>query len=234
MSKKRKQVTNVHRYRRSTGKAKTSGETKEKTKKIPTPVLLARGQQTQRKNLNIRKEFEKAKKSYEARLVHEQAFREAIGAGSIETKVKTPFQITDYESVTTKGIRRKIDKKMQTFVGKQAVKIQTLSLKARGSGGMQRDLFVDNYIQAGIRSGYSPMSMLKVGGMLRDLDPDAITLMIYRGYLPSISYLYGDTTTSENDLIERIQAAIDISTGEELKRAKEKAKELVPYIQLRG
>ena len=183
------------------------------------------------KSGTLREQFNYYKRQLSNRLIQEQAFKEARGVGTIEGRIYTMFKNVDYEKVFKQGITRKVDSKTVRFVGNEAVQIQIQSFRERASKSFQADMFITNYIDAMIRNGFDDKNVAKVERLLQSCSIDKLTLIIDKGILPSIEFIYADKLT-EDEFVKKVENAVTNGvTSEELREVKEKQKALVRVIK---
>lgn len=182
----------------------------------------------------LRQQFNYYKRKLENRLISEQAFKEARGVGTIEARINTLFKNLNYDTVFKQGITRKVGSRTVRFVGSQAVEIQIQSLRQRASKAYQTEQFITNYIISMQNVGFSEENILKVERMLESGSIDKLTLLIDKGVLPSIQFVYSEKLTEE-ELVEEIKNAVKNGvTKEELQDVKHKQKELVRVIKAKS
>ena len=183
------------------------------------------------KSGTLREQFNYYKRQLSNRLIQEQAFKEARGVGTIEGRIYTMFKNVNYEKVFKQGITRKVDSKTVRFVGNEAVQIQIQSFRKRASKSFQADMFITNYIDAMIRNGFDDKNVAKVERLLKSCSIDKLTLIIDKGILPSIEFIYADKLT-EDEFVKKVENAVTNGvTSEELREVKEKQKALVRVIK---
>lgn len=183
------------------------------------------------KSGTLREQFNYYKRQLSNRLIQEQAFKEARGVGTIEGRIYTMFKNVDYEKVFKQGITRKVDSKTVRFVGNEAVQIQIQSFRERASKSFQADMFITNYIDAMIRNGFDDKNVAKVERLLQSCSIDKLSLIIDKGILPSIEFIYSDKLT-EDEFVKKVENAVTNGvTSEELREVKEKQKALVRVIK---
>ena len=183
------------------------------------------------KSGTLREQFNYYKKQLNNRLIQEQAFKEARGIGTIESRIHTMFKHVNYEQVFKQGITRKVGSKTVRFVGSEAVQIQIQSMRERASKSFQTENFITNYISAMIRVGFDNGNINKVERMLKSCSTDKLTLLIDKGVLPPIEFIYADNMTEE-EFVEAVEDAVTNGvTRDELREVKEKQKALVRVIK---
>lgn len=183
------------------------------------------------KSGSLREQFNYYKRQLSNRLIQEQAFKEARGIGTIESRIHTLFKNVNYEQVFKQGITRKVGSKTVRFVRNEAVQIQIQSMRERASKSFQTDNFITNYIYAMIQVGFDDENVNKVERMLQSCSIDKLSLLIDKGVLPSIQFIYADKLTEE-EFVEEVRNAVNNGvTREELREVKEKQKALVRVIK---
>lgn len=183
------------------------------------------------KSGSLREQFNYYKRQLSNRLIHEQAFKEAMGGGTIEERIFTMFKNVNYEQVFKQGITRKVGSKTIRYVGSEAVQIQISSFRQRASKSYQTDVFIDNYLGAMDEVGFDYENIEIVEKLLRGCSIDKLTILIEKGLLPSIQYLYADMM-SEEEIVERIREVVKTGVShEELQAIKSKKKALVRVIK---
>lgn len=182
----------------------------------------------------LRQQFNYYKRQLENRLISEQAFKEARGVGTIEARINTLFKNLNYDTVFRQGITRKVGSRTVRFVGSHAVEIQIQSLRQRASKGYQTEQFITNYIISMENVGFSEENILKVERLLESCSIDKLTLLIDKGILPSIQFVYSGKL-SEDELVEEVKNAVRNGvTKEELQDVRHKQKELVRVIKAKS
>lgn len=183
------------------------------------------------KSGTLREQFNYYKRQLENRLIAEQAFKEARGQGTLESRVYTLFKNTDFKKVYTYGVTRKVGSRTIRYVGTEAVKIQIESMRRRASKSYQADLFINNYIASMEGAGFSDEIIDYVEKQLNKLSVDRLTLLVDKGILPSIQFVY-TLSDDEDDFVRRFDDAIQRgATREEIANVKRKQKELVRVIK---
>lgn len=185
------------------------------------------------KSGSLREQFNYYKRQLESRLIREQAFKEARGIGTIESKVHTLFKNLDYNKVFNIGLTRKVGNKTIRFVGNEAVQIQISSMRKRASKSYQTDLFIDNYLQSLAEVGFDFDEIDEVLNLLNSISIDKLTLLIDKNILPSIQFVYSEIQSKE-EIMQKIRDAVKNGvTKEELADVKAKTKQLVKVIKAR-
>lgn len=185
------------------------------------------------KSGSLREQFNYYKRQLENRLIREQAFKEARGIGTIESKVHTLFKNLDYNKVFNIGLTRKVGNKTIRFVGNEAVQIQISSMRKRASKSYQTDLFIDNYLQSLAEVGFDFDEIDEVLNLLNSISIDKLTLLIDKNILPSIQFVYSEIQSKE-EIMQKIRDAVKNGvTKEELADVKAKTKQLVKVIKAR-
>ena len=183
------------------------------------------------KSGTLREQFNYYKRQLQNRLIQEQAFKEARGIGTIEARVYTLFKNLNYDQVYKQGITRKVGYKTIRFIGDEAVKIQIASIRKRASKSYQTDLFIDNYLTAMEGVGFDDRFIDEAERLLSSISIDKLTLIIDKGILPSIQYLYAEVISQE-EIMQEIKDAVKSGvTKEELEAVKKRRKELAKVIK---
>lgn len=183
------------------------------------------------KSGTLREQFNYYKRQLSNRLIQEQAFKEARGVGTIEGRIYTMFKNVNYEQVFRQGITRKVKNKTVRFVGNEAVQIQIQSFRERASKSFQADMFITNYLDAMIRNGFDDENVEKVERLLQSCSVDKLSLIVDKGILPSIEFIYADKLTEE-EFVEKVEKAVTNGvTREELQEVKEKQRALVRVVK---
>lgn len=179
----------------------------------------------------LREQFNYYKRQLKNRLIQEQAFKEARGAGTIDARIYTTFKNKTFEEVFNEGITRKRKYKTIRLTGYEAVATEIQSMQRRASKSYQAEQFKDNYLQAMLKSDYSPEAIDEVEEALNKISSDKLSTMIDSGVLPSIEWVYANTTT-EDESVERIINALEkgVST-KEVQDIRRRAKQLAPLIK---
>ena len=183
------------------------------------------------KSGSLREQFNYYKRQLRNRLIQEQAFKEARGIGTIEARIYTMFKNVNYEQVFKQGITRKKGSKTIRFVGEEAVQIQIQSMRQRASKSFQTESYITNYISGMISKGFDDRNVEKADRLLHSCSSDKLTLLIDKGILPSIEFIYAGKVTEEEFMEELEDAIFKGVTKQELKDVKEKQKQLVRVIK---
>ena len=183
------------------------------------------------KSGSLREQFNYYKRQLQNRLIKEQAFKEARGIGTIEARVYTMFKNLNYDQVYKQGITRKVGKKTIRFVGEEAVRLQISSIRKRASKSYQTDAFIENYLSSMENVGFDDDAILQTQQLLQSISIDKLTLIVDKGILPSIQYLYAEVVSQE-EVLQQIEDAVKKGvTKEELREVKQKTKDLVKVIK---
>lgn len=180
------------------------------------------------RNKSLRTQFNYAKNQLKRTLIREMAGSRARGLGSIEAKPSLLFTNLDFENVFEQGITRKEKGKTVRYTGEKAVKIQIQSMRRRSMKSRKKVQFVENYCEALEELGVDSTEIRK---KLEKLSEDKLSLLISKGILPSINYLYG-VCDADYDIEEDIINAIDRGvTSEEVKKYRERKKQFIPLVE---
>lgn len=180
---------------------------------------------------SLKQQFNYYKKQFLNRLVKEQALKLARTGGGFERLPKTLFERLDYQSIVDTGITRKVGNKTVRYTGDEAIKVQIESLKRRSSARMQNEIFIYNYCKA-LDYIDMPFNMVDdIRDKLNSLASDRLAILIDKGVLPQIAFLYSKVKDYE-DLYDEIMNAIDkgLARGE-LKQLRSKRKEYEKLIK---
>lgn len=187
------------------------------------------------KSGSLREQFNYYKRQLDRRLIEEQAFKEARGAGTIEGKIQTLFneENLNYYKVFNEGITRKKGAKTVRYVGEEAVKIQIGSLKKRASKSYQAERFIENVENAMSIKGFTLSQIDRADRLLRSASVDKLTLLIQKGLVKTPPYIYALDTYE--DYLDELENALKYGvTSEELKEFRTKKKALVEVIKRRN
>lgn len=187
------------------------------------------------KSGSLREQFNYYKRQLDRRLIEEQAFKEARGAGTIEGRIQTLFneENLNYYKVFNEGITRKKGAKTVRYVGEEAVKIQIGSLKKRASKSYQAERFIENVENAMSIKGFTLSQINRADRLLRSASVDKLTLLIQKGLVKTPPYIYALDTYE--DYLDELENALKYGvTSEELKEFRTKKKALVEVIKRRN
>lgn len=178
---------------------------------------------------SLRTQFNYVKNQLKRTLISEMAGSRARGLGSIEAKPSLMFKNLDFENVFKHGFTRKEKGKTVRYTGEKAVKIQIQSMRARSLKSKKKQQFIDNYCEALDELG---VETSKIRKKLEKVSEDKLALLISKGILPSINYLYGVGTNVQYDIEQDIINAIDYGvTSEEIKKYRERKKQLIQVVK---
>lgn len=187
------------------------------------------------KSGSLREQFNYYKRQLDRRLIEEQAFKEARGAGTIEGRIQTLFneENLNYYKVFNEGITRKKGAKTVRYVGEEAVKIQIGSLKKRASKSYQAERFIENVENAMSIKGFTLSQIDRADRLLRSASIDKLTLLIQKGLVKTPPYIYALYTYEE--YLDELENALKYGvTSEELKEFRTKKKALIKVITERN
>lgn len=183
---------------------------------------------------SLRVQFNYYRNQLKKRLIEEQAFKEARGVGSIESEVYSMFKHFNYDKVFEQGITRKVGSRTVRYIGEQAVKIQIESLRRRASRSAQANDFIENYLGAMGEMGFDEDDMSEVGRLLKSCSIDKLRLLIEKGLLPSIEYIYADILDYE-EFVKAVENAVKHGISkEEVAEVQARKKELVKVVKARS
>lgn len=182
------------------------------------------------KSGSLRQQFNYYKRQLRNRLIDEQAFIEARGGFSFSGKPPTLFTNLDYEQIMTKGITRKVGNRTIRYKGEEAVRIQIESLRKRASKSYQAQVFIDNYINTLNIAGLESDQIDSIEKLLNKLSIDKLSILIDKGVLPSIQYVYAESDDPDkvyDDIIDAIDKGVSKSELEEVKARKKVLRPLI-------
>ena len=182
------------------------------------------------KSGSLRQQFNYYKRQLRNRLIDEQAFIEARGGFSFSGKPPTLFKNLNYEQIMTEGITRKVGNRTIRFKGEEAVRIQIESLKKRASKSYQAQVFIDNYIKTLSIAGLEVDQIDSIEKLLNKLSIDKLSILIDKGVLPSIQYVYAESDDPDkvyDDIIDAIDKGVSKSELEEIKARKKVLRPLI-------
>lgn len=182
------------------------------------------------KSGSLRQQFNYYKRQLRNRLIDEQAFIEARGGFSFSGKPPTLFKNLNYEQIMTEGITRKVGNRTIRYKGEEAVRIQIESLKKRASKSYQAQVFIDNYIKTLSIAGLEVDQIHSIEKLLNKLSIDKLSILIDKGVLPSIQYVYAESDDPDNvydDIIDAIGKGVSKSELEEVKARKKVLRPLI-------
>ena len=183
------------------------------------------------KSGSLRQQFNYYKRQLRNRLIDEQAFIEARGGFSFSGKPPTLFKNLDYEQIMTKGITRKVGNRTIRYKGEEAIRIQIESLKKRASKKYQAKVFIEKYINTLYIAGLEPDQIDFIEKLLNKLSIDKLSILIDKGVLPSIQYVYAESDDPDkvyDDIIDAIDKGVSKS---ELDEVQARRKVLRPLIK---
>ena len=182
------------------------------------------------KSGSLRQQFNYYKRELRNRLIDEQAFIEARGGFSFSGKPSTLFKNLNYEQIMTEGITRKVGNRTIRYKGEEAVRIQIESLRKRASKSYQAQVFIENYIKTLNIAGLEPDQIDSIEKLLNKLSIDKLSILIDKGVLPSIQYVYAesdDPVKVYDDIIDAIDKGVSKSELEEVKSRKKVLRPLI-------
>ena len=182
------------------------------------------------KSGSLRQQFNYYKRQLRNRLIDEQAFIEARGGFSFSGKPPTLFKNLNYEQIMTEGITRKVGNRTIRYKGEEAVRIQIESLRKRVSKSYQAQLFIENYINTLNIAGLEPDQIDSIEKLLNKLSIDKLSILIDKGVLPSIQYVYAESDDPDkvyDDIIDAIDKGVNKSELEEVKARKKVLRPLI-------
>ena len=183
-----------------------------------------------KKPVSLRRQLYDARRQYIERKVAEQAFDLARGAQLIEVNFKGMFKHLDYDEIMSVGITRK-DSKGRTvhITGEEAVKIQIMSLKARGNKSTQAERFKDNYLASMREVGFSSAEIAVARQLLDLVSIDALALLYKEGRIKSIEFNYNNE--GKADTLDSLRNAVRTVDKKRVKELRERAKSYRPLLR---
>lgn len=179
----------------------------------------------------LKQQFNYYKRRLQNRLIEEISFKEARGAGSLESKIITMFsdENLNYEKVYKEGITRKRGNLTIRYTGEEAIAIQIQSMQRRASKSYMAQHFINNYMSALYKQDFDPEYAQRVKDILESVSIDKLTYLIDKGLLPSIQFIYVNgkvqALSDEDEFLQDLKDAIEKGiTKEELKEYRYKAK----------
>ena len=182
------------------------------------------------KSGSLRQQFNYYKRQLRNRLIDEQAFIEARGGFSFSGKPSTLFKNLNYEQIMTEGITRKVGNRTIRYKGEEAVRIQIESLRKRASKSYQAQVFIDNYTKTLSIAGLEVDQIHSIEKLLNELSIDKLSILIDKGVLPSIQYVYAESDDPDkvyDDIIDAIDKGVSKSELEEVKARKKVLRPLI-------
>lgn len=181
----------------------------------------------------LREQFNYYKRQLQKRLLEEQSFKEALGHGTIEGRVMSLFKTENlnYEKVYNEGITRKFGNVTVRITGERAIATQIQSMRARASKYAQASLFIRNYVHTLRLQDFDPKKLDIVQGLLEQTPVDKLSILIDKGVLPSIQFIYanGEYTaeSDEDEFLEELKNALNFGvTADEVKEVRRLTKTL--------
>lgn len=183
-----------------------------------------------KKPVSLRRQLYDARRQYIERKVAEQAFDLARGAQLLEVDFNGLFKHLDYDEIMSVGITRK-DSKGRTIriTGEEAVKIQIMSLKARGNKSTQAERFKVNYLTSMREVGFTSAEIIEARQLLDSISIDALTLLYKEGRIKSIEFNYNND--SKKDILDSLRKAVETLDIKRVKKLRERAKAYKPILR---
>ena len=183
-----------------------------------------------KKPVSLRRQLYDARRQYIERRVAEQAFDLARGVQLIEVDFKGMFKHLDYDEIMSVGITRKDSKGRTVHIkGEEAVKIQIMSLKARGNKSMQAERFKVNYLSSMREVGFTSAEITEARQLLDSVSIDALTLLYKEGRIKSIEFNYNND--SKKDILDSLRKAVETVDTKRIKKLRERAKSYRPLLR---
>lgn len=180
---------------------------------------------------SYKQQFNYYKRQLQKRLIFEQAFKYARTKSLPDMKNESLFyeQNLDFDKVFNEGITRKRGNVTIRYTGIEAIEIQINSLRKRASKTAQRELYVENYLQAMYMTDYPIEYIEKVEQLFQGISSDTLTYIVDRKILKSIEYVYGNSKKEETMNMIR-NALTNKSVRKEARELARKSKEYVPIL----
>lgn len=189
------------------------------------------------KKQSLKQQFNYYKYQLQRQYISEQASTEALGLGSIERMPPNLFRHLDFEEVKKQGITRKKGGKTVRYYGAVALRIQIKAMKRRASPNYLRELFLQNYAESMRKVGYSVSQTRQVMSELEKLSNDEISILIKRGIIPEIAFVYASEPEEFENLFGQLQRGIKYAFGlrktDFMKAYKTRKKEIAKEIKRR-
>jgi len=187
-------------------------------------------------NKELRQEYLKAVRQYRYYRTMRQATLDVLKKG-ISLKVPTNYSKLDIKELYEKGTYRikKVNGVYQRtqYVGLDAIRLQLISLKHQTSATYRKEIFIENYMKAMEKTGYTIDEREQVKNKLRSMSAQRLYLAIDSADFPSIDYTYANKGIIKiNKLLEKIDRSVVKITNEQKLKIKERYKVLLPqYAQ---
>ena len=180
---------------------------------------------------SYKQQFNYYKRQLQKRLIFEQAFKYARTNSLPDMKNESLFyeQNLDFDKVFNEGITRKRGNVTVRYTGIEAIEIQINSLRKRASKTAQRELYVENYLQAMYMTDYPIEYIEEVERLFQGISSDTLTYIVDRKILKSIEYVYGNSKKEETMNMIR-NALTNKSVRREARELARKSKEFIPIL----
>lgn len=175
------------------------------------------------KRRSLKARFNSALRTFQNRIIEEQAFKESRGFGTIEAFPQTFFKKFSYEQIFKEGVTRKKNNVTIKITGEEAIYQQIKSFRSRGNKNIQKNRFIKNYLISLKEIGISENSIKKVERAMQKVNNNYLSLIIDNNTLPQISFVYAGIEEEEK-LVERILSSLGESSSQ---IAKENKQELI-------
>ena len=183
-----------------------------------------------KKPVSLRRQLYDARRQYIERKVAEQAFDLARGAQLLEVDFNGLFKHLDYDEIMSVGITRKDNKGRTVHItGEEAVKIQIMSLKARGNKSTQAEQFKSNYLASMREVGFTSAEITEARQLLDSVSIDALTLLYKEGRIKSIEFNYNNE--GKADTLDSLRNAVRTVDKKRVKELRERAKVYKPLLR---
>lgn len=183
---------------------------------------------------SLRQQYNYYRRRAQERRMWEDAFKSATGR-QVPSDIRNElYKSQTYDELFREGITRKINGRTEHITGERAVRIKIQSYKWRASKSAQTEHFINNYLLAMERSDYFDEYQIEyVKKLLHSISSDAITILMKKGAIPEIAFIYAQPW----DVIQKLKEAIKVARSDEfkkeLKETREIAKELYEFEKAR-
>ena len=183
---------------------------------------------------SLRQQFNYYKKRYIQKLEDEQALRSVISNTLVDEIPRQFIKNLDFDKLYTEGTTRKVKGKTVRFTGDLAIRIQIESLQNRSNKTYQKNSFIENYLSSLRLIGFTKNDIDDIENAFKGISATKLSILIEKGILPPIQYLYSEPDSVKNlksDIINAIKKGISRQEYSELYN---KYKEMKPFIRKRN
>lgn len=174
-----------------------------------------------RQGKSLRETFNYYVKRVNERMLKEYAFEYAEIGSMADIPVNT-FKYTNYDYIMEHGITRiegqtkvrghYVGGKTVRYYGEEAIKIQIQSLARRASKTYMTESFIETYLNELQKIGMSEDRIQELNRMFHQVSTDTITLLIRRGDLPDMYFIY-DNESEVDNIYNQIKNALSMNKG---------------------